>query len=298
MMIGPQGRERTFVMDALHGKIMLITGATDGLGRRVAEDLAALGATVLLHGRNPAKGEAALKEIRNRTGNEQLRYYNADFAALEEVRRMAAQVATDQERLDVLVNNAGIGAGAHGGQHRELSRDGFELRLAVNYLAPYLLTRLLLPLLRRTAERHGEVRIVHVASAAQQAIDFDDPQLEHGYSGMRAYAQSKLAQILFTFDLAQELEGSGVLTTALHPASLMDTNMVREWFGRPRTTVTEGARALERLILSSDVHGVSGQYFEGERRGTPDPQAWDLAARRRLRELSESWIAAAGEGAP
>jgi NAD(P)-dependent dehydrogenase (short-subunit alcohol dehydrogenase family) len=281
--------------DALHGKIMLITGATDGLGRRVAEDLAALGVTVLLHGRNPAKGEAALKEIRNKTGNQQLRYYNADFASLEEVRRMAEQVATDQERLDVLVNNAGIGAGAHGGQHRELSRDGFELRLAVNYLAPYLLTRLLLPLLRRTAERHGEVRIVNVASAAQQAIDFDDPMLERQYSGMRAYAQSKLAQILFTFDLAQELEGGGVLTTALHPASLMDTNMVREWFGRPRTTVTEGARALERLILSSDVHGVSGQYFEGERRGTPDPQVRDMEARRRLRELSDFWIAESGQ---
>jgi NAD(P)-dependent dehydrogenase (short-subunit alcohol dehydrogenase family) len=172
-----------------------------------------------------------------------------------------------------------------------MSRDGIELRLAVNYLAPYLLTRLLLPLLRRTAEQHGEVRIVNVASAAQQAIEFDDPLLERGYSGMRAYAQSKLAQILFTFELAQELEGSGVVTTALHPASLMDTNMVKEWFGRPRTTVAEGARALERLILSSDLTGVSGQYFEGERRGTPDPQAYDVEAWRRLRELSERWTA-------
>lgn len=277
-------------------KTILISGATDGLGRRVAEDLAALDATVLLHGRNPAKGEKILQEIQQRTGNEKLRYYNADFSALTEVRRLAERIAAEQQRLDVLVNNAGIGAGPHGGQHREVSRDSIELRLAVNYLAPYLLTRQLLPLLRRTAERHGEVRIVNVASAAQQAIDFDDPQLRNGYSGMRAYAQSKLAQVLFTFELGRELEGSGIVVTALHPASLMDTNMVREWFGQPRTTVAEGARALERLILSSDLAGVSGQYFEGERRGTPDPQAFDPEARRRLRELSEGWIAEAGQG--
>jgi NAD(P)-dependent dehydrogenase (short-subunit alcohol dehydrogenase family) len=278
-------------MTEASGKVMLITGATDGLGRQVAEDLAALGAAVLLHGRNPAKGEAALAQIREKTGNRQLHYYNADFSSLAEVRRMAEQVTAEQPRLDVLVNNAGIGAGPHGGQHREVSRDGIELRLAVNYLAPYLLTRLLLPLLRRTAEQYGEVRIVNVASAAQQAIEFDDPLLERGYSGMRAYAQSKLAQILFTFDLARELEGSRVVTTALHPASLMDTNMAREWFGRPRTTVAEGARALERLIQSSDLNGVTGQYFEGERRGTPDPQAYDMEARRHLRELSDAWAA-------
>ena len=277
-------------MAKLGEKVILLTGATDGLGRRVAEDLAARGAVVLLHGRNPEKGEATLVEIRRATGNERLRYANADLASLQEVARFAEQIAAEQPRLDVLVHNAGIGAGAHGGQQRETSRDGFELRLAVNYIAPFLLTRRLLLLLRRTAGEQGEARIVSVASTAQQKIDFADPMLERGYSGMRAYAQSKLAQVMFTFDLAEELAGSGVSATALHPATLMDTKMVREWFGVPRASVEEGARALERLIVADELAGVSGEYFDGERKGKADPQAYDKEARRRLRELSEEWV--------
>ncbi len=272
-------------------QVVLITGATDGLGRQVAEDLAGRGVTVLLHGRSPQKGESAVAEIRQATGNERLRYYNADLASLAEVRRLADTLATAESRLDVLVNNAGLGAGAQGRQQRETSREGFELRLAVNYLAPYLLTRRLLPLLRRTASAHGEARIVNVASVAQQEIDFADPMLEHGYSGMRAYAQSKLALVMFTFDLAEELSWSGISATVLHPASLMDTKMVREWFGAPRATIEEGARPLERLILSEELAGVSGEYFDQDERGKANAQAYDPAARRRLRELSLEWIA-------
>jgi NAD(P)-dependent dehydrogenase (short-subunit alcohol dehydrogenase family) len=267
----------------------MITGATDGLGRRVAEDLAGLGATLLLHGRSPDKGEAVLAAIRDATGNTRLRYYNADLSSLAEVRRLAEAVAADQPCLDVLVNNAGLGAGPRP-KERETSADGFELRFAVNYLAPFLLTRMLLPLLRRAATEGGEARIVNVASAAQQTLDFADPMLERGYSGMRAYSQSKLALVMFSFDLTRELAGSGVTVNALHPASLMNTKMVREWFGTPRSTVEEGARAVERLVLTEELAGVTGEYFEGQRQARAAAQADDEEARRRLRQMSERWV--------
>ncbi len=230
-----------------------------------------------------------LAEIRQATGNDRLRYYNADLSSLAEVRQLARAVAADHSRLDVLINNAGLGAGPRGGEGRETSADGFELRLAVNYLAPFLLTRLLLPLLRQSAENGGEARIVNVASVAQQELDFDNPMLARGYDGMRAYAQSKLALVMFTFDLAEDLAGSGVTANVLHPASLMDTKMVREWFGSPSSTVEEGAQAVERLAVSADLHGVSGEYFDRERRARANAQAYDPAARRRLREMSEHW---------
>jgi NAD(P)-dependent dehydrogenase (short-subunit alcohol dehydrogenase family) len=269
--------------------IVLITGATDGLGRRVAEDLAGQGATLLLHGRNPEKGREVLDRIHNATGSERLRYYNADFSAQKEVRRLAHSIAAEYDCLDVLINNAGIGGGDPKTQRRETSAEGYELRFAVNYLAPFLLTRLLSPLLRRCAEASGEARIVNVASGAQQPLDFDDVLLERDYSGMRAYAQSKLALVMFTFDLAAQLQGSGVTVNALHPASLMDTKMVREWFGSPRTGVETGARAVEYLTLSADLDGVTGEYFSEIKRARADDQAYDTEARRRLRSLSEHW---------
>ena len=185
--------------------MILITGAADGLGAAVAADLAAEGATLLLHGRSEARAQEAVDAVRERTGSDRLRPYHADLASLDEVRRMADAVLDAEPRLDVLVNNAGIGT-AHPGDGRRLeSADGHELRFAVNYLAGYLLTRRLLGLLERSAP----ARIVNVASAGQMAIDFDDVMLEHRYSAGRAYTQSKLAQILFTFDLAEELEGRG-----------------------------------------------------------------------------------------
>jgi NAD(P)-dependent dehydrogenase (short-subunit alcohol dehydrogenase family) len=168
----------------------------------------------------------------------------------------------------------------------------------VNYLAPFLLTRCLLPLLRRAAGERGEARIVNVASAGQQAIAFADPMLERGYDGMRAYCQSKLALVMFTFDLASELAGSGVTANVLHPATLMDTKMVHEWFGYARSTVGEGARAVEQLAVSPDLDGISGEYFDGMRRAQALSQAYDLEARQRLRELSETWSGLRGGGPP
>ena len=270
-------------MKDMKNQVILITGATDGLGKRVARDLAARSATVLLHGRNQEKGEAVLREIQDVTGNQKLMYYNADFSSLDDVRRLSEKIQADHERLDVLINNAGLGAGLRQSR-RERSTDGHELRFAVNYLAPFLLTYRLLPLLRQSVP----ARIVNVASAGQQPIDFDDVMLENRYDGLRAYRQSKLAQVMFTFDLAEELRESGITVNSLHPASLMPTRMVLEtdYFGSPMSTIEEGAQAVEQLAASPDVEGVSGKYFDGKQRGRANPQAYDKEARRRLKILS------------
>jgi NAD(P)-dependent dehydrogenase (short-subunit alcohol dehydrogenase family) len=265
---------------------VLVTGATDGLGRGLARELAAAGATVLVHGRDPARIAAALEEIRRATGSERLRAYRADLASLEEVRRLADELTEREERLDVLVNNAGIGAGARGSTRRELSRDGHELRLAVNHLAPFLLTLRLLDLLRRS----GPARVVNVSSAGQQRLDLDDLMLERGYDGLRAYCQSKLAQVMFTLELAGRVPAAEVAVTALHPASLMPTKMVDETFGYTLSTLEEGVEATRRLALAPELAGVSGHYFDGLREARAHDQAYDPAARRRLWELSEELV--------
>jgi NAD(P)-dependent dehydrogenase (short-subunit alcohol dehydrogenase family) len=263
-------------------KTILITGATDGVGKLVARRLAEAGARVLLHGRSQEKGEAVLREIRDATGSDRLEFLRADLASLDEVRGLAETVPAKYERIDILVNNAGIGGGIKGAMRRETSRDGHELRFAVNYLAPFLLTHRLLPTLRRSAP----ARIVNVASIGQYPIDFDDVMLERGYDGMRAYRQSKLAQIMFTFDLATALEGSGVAVHCLHPATLMNTRMAFESFGHAMTTVEEGADAILYVATSADLDGKSGLYFDGKRPADANAQAYDADARRRLRELS------------
>jgi NAD(P)-dependent dehydrogenase (short-subunit alcohol dehydrogenase family) len=263
---------------------ILVTGSTDGLGRALAGELAARGATVLLHGRS----EDRLEEVRRELGGDRARSYLADFSSLADVRRLAADVERENERLDVLVSNAGIGGGRNG--RREESVDGYELRFAVNYLAGFLLTKLLLPLLERSAP----ARIVNVASVGQAPIDFDDIMLERGYSGSRAYAQSKLAQIMFTFELDERLraEAAGVTVNALHPASLMNTKMVFESFGYTMSTVEDGVEATLRLAVSPELDGVSGRYFDRLREARPNAQAEDADARRRLWQLSERLVAA------
>lgn len=265
----------------LTDKLVLITGATDGLGKRVARDLAVKGARVLIHGRSPKKGEAVRAELEQATGRAPLTYYNADFASLDDVRRLADAVERDHEHLDVLVNNAGIGFGAPG-TGREVSSDGHELRFQVNYLAGFLLTLRLLPLLQRAPA----ARIVNVASVAQNAVDFDDVMLERGYSGHRAYGQSKLAQILFTVELAQRLRDTPITVNALHPATYMDTNMVHEADLTPTNSVQTGADAVERLIASPELAGTTGQYFNVQRQTRASGQAYDAEARRRLWDLS------------
>jgi len=187
-------------------------------------------------------------------------------------------VAAEHEELDVLVCNAGIVA-----PERRLSRDGHELTLAVNYLSHFLLTLELLPSLRA-----ARGRVVNVASIGQQAIDFDDVMLERGYSPIGAYSQSKLAQILFTFELAERLGSDAAVTaTALHPATMMPTNMVHGFGGRVQSTLAEGTEATVRLAAAEELDGVTGRYFDGQAEAAADPQAYDADARRRLWELSE-----------
>jgi NAD(P)-dependent dehydrogenase (short-subunit alcohol dehydrogenase family) len=271
------------LMRPLADQTILITGATDGHGRALAAELAAAGATVLVHGRDDARGQETIEDLRARTGNHKLQWLRADLASLDEVQALAEQVLADYRRLDVLVNNAGIGTTSEGDPRRQASRDGYELRFAVNYLAGYLLTRKLLPLLERSAP----ARIVNVTSAGQVPIDFDDVMLERHYDRVQAYCQSKLAQVMFTFDLAEELRDRGVTANCLHPATYMPTKIVLADGISPSSSLEQGVQATLRLVADPELEGVSGRYFSGTRLAQPHPQAHDADARRRLRELSD-----------
>jgi NAD(P)-dependent dehydrogenase (short-subunit alcohol dehydrogenase family) len=259
-------------------QVALVTGSTDGLGREVALRLAADGMHVIVHGRNADRGADVVREIQGAGGS--ARFIRADLASLAEVRAMTDVVLRDYDRLDLLVNNAGIGRGPEGAT-REESVDGHELRFAVNYLSHFLLTRTLLPLLHQGVP----ARVVNVASTGQNPIDFDDVMLERAaYDGIRAYGQSKLAQILFTIDLAEELAGTGIAVNAVHPATFMATSMVLNRGGTPLTTIDEGADAVMHVITAPDLG--SGHFFNQQNVGRANAQAYDAEARARLRRLS------------
>ena len=266
----------------IQGKVVLITGATDGLGRAVARELAALGAELIIHGRDAGRAAATVREIGDLNHTARLRTELADLSSLTEVRALAERVMAAHARLDVLVNNAGIGFL----RQRALSRDGHELILAVNYLAPFLLTELLLPLLESSAP----ARIVNVASAGQQSIDFDNLMLERDYDGIRAYCQSKLAMVTNTFDLAQRLDPERVTVNTLHPATFMPTKMVLEAGGQPMSSLEEGTAATVRLIADAQLDGISGRYFDRQQETRADPQAYDSRARAELRRMTAELV--------
>ena len=264
----------------LEGKTVLVTGSTDGVGRLVARRLADLGARVLVHGRDRRRGEQVLEQIRA-AGHGSALFLPADFSSLAEVRRLAEVVRQNSDRLDILINNAGIGSGGPGAK-RETSQDGFELRFAVNYLSGFVLTRLLLPLLTL----NEPTRVVNVSSLGQHPIDFDDVMLTRSYTGGRAYTQSKLAQVMFTFDLAQELDAATITANCLHPATYMATTMVRQSGATPISTIEQGAEATLSLAVSERLTGHSGEFYDGLTPSRANAQAYDDKARERLRALS------------
>jgi NAD(P)-dependent dehydrogenase (short-subunit alcohol dehydrogenase family) len=230
---------------------VLVTGATSGIGLATARRLAKAGATVLVHGRDPARADQVVGELRSTGATAE--GFVTDLASLEKVVRLAGEVADRAPALDVLVNNAGVGPGSSSGK-REVSRDGHELRFALNYLAPLVLTR---ELLRRGLPRRA---IVNVSSLGQAPIDFRDPMLERKYDGWQAYNQSKLALIMLTFDLAEEVPG--VAVNALHPGTFLDTPMVREIGIKPQGKAEDGGEAVVELVRKSLTGSVTGRYFD------------------------------------
>jgi NAD(P)-dependent dehydrogenase (short-subunit alcohol dehydrogenase family) len=264
----------------MDGKTVLVTGSTDGVGRYVAAKLASAGAKVLIHGRDAGRGKALVDEIK-RAGRGEAVFYQADLSSLAGARGLAEAVIADNGRLDIFISNAGIGS-QNEGPPRQVSADGHELRFAVNYLAGFLLVYRLLPLLKASAPS----RIVNVASLGQHPIDFDDVMITKGYSGSRAYAQSKLSQIMFTIDLAEELKGTGITVNSLHPATYMNTTMVRAGGITPISTVEQGGEAILHLATGDDMAGKSGLFFNGINEARANPQAYDATARKRLRALS------------
>ena len=257
-------------------KTLLITGATEGIGKLVATDLASQfkDANILIHGRNKEKLERTLGQIQEKTGNGNIQTYLADFFSLKEVRKMAKEILVDHESLDLLINNAGAGFAAP-----RFGKDGTETRFTVNYLAPFLLTHLLLPAIQKAVSS----RIVNVASAGQSSIHFDDIMMDKNFNGVTAYTRSKLAIIMFTFDLAENLKT--VTANCLHPGTYLDTGMVRESGIQPLGTAQSGADALLYLAVSPELKNISGKYFNVKTEARANAQAYDLNARRKLEKF-------------
>jgi NAD(P)-dependent dehydrogenase (short-subunit alcohol dehydrogenase family) len=258
----------------------LVTGATDGLGRGVATELARRGARVLVHGRNPERAADAVARIEAETGNDRVEIHLADFASLAEVRDLAEAILETAPEIDLLVNNAGIGSGLPESRERQESLDGNELRFQVNYLAGFVLTERLLGALRAPA------RVVQVSSLGQAPIDFDDPMLTRSYDGVRAYSQSKLAQIMYANDLAERFDLAELAANSLHPATFMPTKMVLEERGAAVDTLELGIKSTLRLAIDPGLEGLTGRFYDRLEESAPHPQALDPAARARLRELS------------
>ncbi len=264
-------------------RTIFITGATDGLGRALAERLAADGARLVLHGRDAARLAKVADRVAATRGGRRPATVLADLADLDQVRRLADQVRRETDRLDVFVSNAGIGSGEPEGRDRRTSADGYELRFAVNYLAGFLLTLELLPLLRQTGSGVGTpARIVNVASIGQAPLDFDDLMLERDYSGTRAYGQSKLAQIMSGFELVGRVPADEVTVNSLHPATYMPTKMVLRELGYSVDALDTGVMSTRRLVSDPALSAVTGRFFDRTNETRANPQAYVAAARTEL----------------
>jgi len=272
---------------SMSGRVCLVTGAGSGIGKPTAIELAKAGATVVIVCRSRERGEAARRDISRKSRNDAVELMVADLSSQREIRRLAAEFEDKHDRLDVLVNNAAVML-----KHRSVTTDGIETTFAVNHLAYFLLTNLLLPSL----ERSGPARVVNVASTAHHSgrIDFDDLQNERGYSMMGSYSGSKLANILFTYELARRLEGTGVTANCLHPG-VVATSLFRElpklilapaklFFISPE----KGAETSVYLAMSPEVEGITGKYFIKRREARSSPASYDDEVARRLWQVSAS----------
>lgn len=269
-------------------KVCMITGATSGIGLVTAQELARMGAEIVIVGRNPQKGKKTVAAIKEATGNPHVELMLADLSEQAQIHKLVADFKQRYDRLDVLVNNAGAMF-----FRREISRDGFEMTFAVNHLNYFLLTNLLLDVLKASAP----ARIVNIASKSHEdkLLDFDDLQYEKKYRGMHAYGKSKLGNIYFTYELAQRLEGSKVTVNALHPG-LVATNIGanNSWIvkvflplmGLFALKPQDGARTSIYLASSPEVEGVSGKYFVECKEVPSSPQSYDKDAARRLWQMS------------
>jgi retinol dehydrogenase-14 len=272
----------------MSGKIVLITGANSGIGFEASLKIAGTGAHVVMVSRDRRRGEEALAAVKARSGSDNVSLLHCDMASMAAVRALAGNVRARHSRLDVLVNNAGSAKSA-----REVTEDGLEWTFAANYLGHFLLTSLLVDLLRTSAP----ARVVNVSSAGHRtgAIDLENLQFERGgYSTLRAYGRSKLAQILFTRELARRLQHSGVTVNALHPGAVATgiwTKAKLPWYARAPIAVakallmrtpSQGADRIVYLATSADVEGLTGGYYEKDRLVEPSPAARDQALARRL----------------
>ena len=263
----------------MNGKTALVTGSTSGLGEVVARRLGKMGATVIIHGLDESRGRAIAAEITT-AGPGRASFQAGDLGSLQEVRGLASRIRAAHPRIHLLINNAGILGGT--GQPRRESKDGHELTFAINYLSHFLLTRELLPQIEAAAP----ARIVNVASGAQTPIHFDDVMLKRDYQSGTAYAQSKLAQVMFTVSLAGQLDPAKVTVNTLHPATMMNTPMVMENGLQPRSSVEDGANAVMQLAVGQALTGRTGLYFNQMNEARANAQAYDAAARKQLWDLS------------
>jgi NAD(P)-dependent dehydrogenase (short-subunit alcohol dehydrogenase family) len=265
---------------------IVITGATDGLGRALATELARQeGVRLILHGRRPER----LSNLRNELASQpaEILTAQADLSEMAQVHRLADEIAALTDHVTVLVNNAGVGGGEPDGRTRQLTVDGNELRFAVNHLAAFCLSQRLLPLL----DQGAPARIVNVASIGQAPIDFDDLTLEHGYDGLRAYCQSKLAMIATGMTLAERLDPARITVNSLHPATYMPTKMVMQSVGYSIDTLDTGVRSTLRLIRDPDLAGITGRFFDRTKETRAHRDAYRPELRERLWTISEQLTA-------
>jgi len=262
----------------MSAKTIFITGATEGIGKLAATDLAKQnpGAAILIHGRNKEKLDKSVADIKKATNNQNVEGYLADLSSMDEVRQLAKEILSKHDSIDILINNAGAGFSAP-----RYGKDKTETRFAVNYLAPFLVTNLLLPAIKKAAPS----RIVNVASAGQSSIRFDDIMFEKNFDGVSAYTQSKLAIVMFTIDLAEELKNDNVTVNSLHPGTYLDTGMVRDAGIAPHGPAQGGADAELYLALSPELKNVTGKYFNVKKETKAIAQAYDAEARKKLKKI-------------